>query len=196
MDHTQARFNAVPGALTVAGGAIAVIGCLLPWGELSPGQSGLFSPETSNAIDESPFDLGWFALAAGMALVAAGIVLLFLSAPPVWRVIGEVAIVVGLVPILVGGYNVATKDRKVDEIIRNEVEESTGQRLTDPELDRFRAELERIGIEVTLELGVYLTILGGLVGVAGGLIALRAGKPQPAVPGGPSGLGPEEDRTT
>jgi hypothetical protein len=223
--HTEPRIDVVPGIVTVAGGAITVIGCLLPWGRLSPGQSGLFAPVAHNAIEE-PFELGWFALGAGIALTVCGVLLLFMNNWSWRRAIGEAAIVVSLVPIFVAGYNIATFDQKVDEVIRVGVEESIGRRLTDQELERFRAEIERIGIDVSLQFGVYLAILGGLGGVAGSLLTLRPGgsreragggsgfEPSPPPiqaptpprqapetwqvpePGPPGGQGPEEDPAT
>jgi hypothetical protein len=221
MNRTSARLDAVPGMGIAAGGALAAIGCLLPWERFSPGQSGLFDPRTRNALEE-PFDLGAFALGAGMALAVAGIAWLFLKAPSVRRVMGEVATVIALIPILVAGYNIATMDEKFDEVFRVALEEATEQRLTDSEVDLARAELERLGIEVSLQPGIYLTLVGGLIGLAGSLMALRPKKtraaagtsgyeppaPAPASsperpdvrsapePGGPSGPGAEEDRPT
>jgi hypothetical protein len=186
MNRTSARLDAIPGMGILAGGALAVIGCLplLPWERFSPGQSGLFDPRTRNAL-EDPFDLGVFALGAGIALVVAGIVWMFLKAPAVRRVIGEVATVIALVPVLVAGYNIATMDAKFDEIFRIALEEATEQRLTDSEVDLARATLERLGIKVSLQPGIYLTLVGGVIALAGSLMALRPRKTQPAagVPG-------------
>lgn len=181
MNHTSGRFDAVPGMGIVVGGALAAIGCLplLPWERFSPGESGLFDPRTRTALQD-PFDLGAFALGAGIALVVAGIVWLFLKAPSARRVIGEAATVIALVPILVAGYNIATMDRKIDEVFRAALEEATGQRLTDSEVGLARAELERLGIKVSLQPGIYLTVVGGFVGLAGSLMALRPRKAQPA----------------
>jgi hypothetical protein len=183
MNGTQARSNPLPGIVTVAGGVLVLITCFLPWGKVSAGQSGLFPEETGNAID---FEFGWFAVAAGVALVIAGIVMLVRSVPSVWRAMGALAIVSGVLAIIVTGYNIATKDRQVDNAIRDGIEESTGQVLTDQQLEAVKVELERIGIEVSLRFGIYLTILGGLVGLAGGLLALRTKESQPI--GGMSGF--------
>lgn len=219
MNHTQASSNPVPGIVTVAGGAVVLIASFLPWGRVTAGQSGLFPEETGSAPD---FDFGWFAVAAGVALVVAGIVMLARNVPPVWRAMATLAILSGAIAVLVTGYNIATKDRQVDNAIREGIEETTGQQLTDQQLEAVKAELERIGIEVSLQFGIYLTILGGLAGMAGGLMALRSRKPQPAAgtagfeppapptapltqapdvwgapePGGPSDQGSEEDRPT
>jgi hypothetical protein len=185
MNQTQARSNTLPGIVTVVGGVIVLITSFLPWGKVSAGQSGLFPEETGTAVD---FDFGWFAVAAGAALVIAGIVMLARSMPSVWRAMGTLAIASGLVTILVTGYNIATKDRQVDDAIREGIEETTGQQLTDQQLEAVKVELERIGIQVSLQFGIYLTILGGLVGIAGGLLALRARETQPAA--GVSGFEP------
>jgi hypothetical protein len=185
MNGTQARSNPLPGIVTIAGGAIVLITSFLPWGKVSAGQSGLFPEETGNATD---FDLGWFAIAAGAALIVAGVVMLARNLPSVWKTMGGLAIAAGLVAILVTGYNIATKDRQVDDAIRDGIEESTGQQLTDQQLEAVKAELERIGIEISLQFGIYLTILGGLVGIVGGLIALRTKGTQPA--GAVSGFEP------
>jgi tryptophan-associated transmembrane protein len=222
MNGTQGRSNPLPGVLTVAGGMLVLITCFLPWGKVSAGQSGLFPEETGNAID---FDFGWFAVTAGVALLVAGIVMLVRNVPSIWRAMGALAIASGIVAIIVTGYNIATKDRQVDNAIREGIEETTGQQLTDQQLEAVKAELERIGIEVSLQFGIYLTILGAVVGLAGGLIALRTKEPQPTreasgfepppstvqapppppqapetwqvpEPGTPRGGGPEEDRTT
>jgi hypothetical protein len=181
MNRSSVRLDAIPGIGILAGGALAAIGCLplLPWSKLSPGQSGLFDPRTRNALEE-PFDLGAFAMGAGIALVVAGILWLFLKAPSVRRVIGEVATVIALVPILVAGYNIATMDEKFDEVFRVALEEATEQRLTDEAVDLARTELERLGIKVSLQPGIYLTLVGGLLGLVASLMALRPRKTQPA----------------
>jgi hypothetical protein len=219
MNQAQGSSNPVPGILTVTGGAVVLIASFLPWGKVTAGQSGLFPEETGSAPD---FDFGWFAIAAGLALVAAGIVMLAANLPSVWRAMATLAIVSGAIAVLVTGYNIVTKDRQVDNAIREGIEETTGQQLTDQQLEAVKAELERIGIEVSLQFGIYLTILGGLAGLVGGVMALRSKKVQPAAgmsgfeppatppasspekpgvwsapePGGPGGQGSEEDRPT
>jgi hypothetical protein len=174
MEGAQARTNPLPGILALVGGGIVLIASFLPWGKVSAGQSGLIPEETGNAAE---FDFGWFAVAAGAVLLVAGVVMLIGRAPSAWRALGVVAIVAGVIAILVAGYGIVTKDRKVDDAIREGVEETTGQRLTDEQLDQVKAQLQLLGIEVSLQFGIYLTMLGGLVGAVGGILALRAGEP-------------------
>jgi len=169
MEHDRARTNTLPGVLALAGGVLAVIACFLTWGTASPGQSGLFAEESLNATD---FDFGWFAIAAGVALLGAGVIWLAGRAS-MERPLAVVAIVAALAVVLITILNVATKDQQVDDSLRRDFEQAAGRPPTEEEFALVKAELERLGVAVTLEFGIYLTLLGGVMGAAGGLLGLR-----------------------
>lgn len=183
MDHAHARANPLPGILAAAGGVVVLVASFLPWFKADFGQLTSTSA-TANATDVT---LGVVAIAGGVVLVAAGVFLLIGTASR--RALGIVLLVAGLNPVGIAVYNLATKDQQVDAELRTLIERSTGQEATDEQLALVKQQLDVIGVETSFQIGIHLTILGGLAGMAGGMLALSAKEARPAP--SEAGFGPQ-----
>lgn len=156
----------VAGALALAGGAVAVVGSFLAWAEISAGP---FS-EQARGID------GWegkATLIGGAVVVAAGARVLAGSHQAVARLRPGAAIG-GLVVAGVGIYTALTvRDQLLDVAA----------------VDLPRAEVERALdtglLELSIAVGLYLVIAGGVQGVLAALLVLGVRDEAPA----PSGAG-------
>jgi hypothetical protein len=155
----------VPVVATAVGGVVAVTGSLLPWFRAGFPQR----PETSYAVE---LRLGWFAVAGAGVLLLSGVLLFGPLAPSTRRAVAVVAVAAGVASALVAAYNLATRDQQVDDAIRDAVGETTGQQITDEQLGLARRALDIAGVEFSYQLGVYLTLAGGLVGATGGAFAV------------------------
>jgi hypothetical protein len=152
------------GALALAGGVLAVVGSFLSWAEVSAGPF----TEQARGID------GWegkAAIVSGVVMGAAGIRVLAGSHQAMARLRPSAAIG-GLVAVGVGLYTALT--------VRDQLVEAVATKLP-------RAEVERaLGsglLELTIGLGLYLVIAGGLQGVVAALVALGF-RDEPVAPSG------------
>ncbi len=152
------------GALALAGGVLAIAGSFLPWAEVTAGPF----TEQAKGID------GWegkAAIVAGAVMVTAGIRVLAGSHQAMARLRPGAAIG-GLVAAGVGVYTAVTiRDQLVDvaatELPRVEVERALDNGL----------------LQLTIAIGLYLVIAGGIQGIAAALVALGA-RDEPVAPSG------------
>ncbi|HET7929573.1 MAG TPA: hypothetical protein VFM40_08490 [Actinomycetota bacterium] len=148
--------SVLAGALALAGGVLAIVGSLLVWAEVSAGPF----TEQARGID------GWegkAAIVSGVVMAAAGIRVLAGSRQAMTRLLPSAAIG-GLVALGVGVYTIVTiRDQLVDaaasEIPRAEVERALDSGL----------------LELTIGIGLYLVIAGGVQGIVAALVALGSG---------------------
>jgi hypothetical protein len=141
------------GALALAGGVLAVVGSLLVWAEVSAGPF----TEQAKGID------GWegkAAIVSGVVMVAAGIRVLAGSHQAMARLRPSAAIG-GLVALGVGLSTTLTiRDQLIDAVAR-EIPRAEVERALDSGL-----------LELTIGIGLYLVIAGGVQGVVAALVAL------------------------
>ncbi|HET9248852.1 MAG TPA: hypothetical protein VFP13_02770 [Actinomycetota bacterium] len=153
------------GALALAGGVLAVVGSFLAWAEVSAGP---FS-EQAKGVD------GWEGKASilgGAVMAAAGIRVLVGSHQAMARLRPSAAIG-GLVAAGVGLYTALTvRDQLVDAA-------STG--LSRSEVERA---LDSGMLELSIGVGLYLVIAGGVQGILASVISLGA-RDEPVAPSGP-----------
>jgi hypothetical protein len=141
------------GALALAGGVLAVVGSFLPWAEISAGPF----TEQAKGID------GWegkAAIVAGAVMVAAGIRVLAGSHQAMARLRPSAAIG-GLVAVGVGLYTAIT--------IRDQLVEAVAAELPRAEVERA---LDSGLLQLTIGIGLYLVIAGGVQGAVAALVAL------------------------
>ena len=141
------------GALALAGGVLAVVGSFLPWAEVSAGPF----TEQSKGID------GWegkAAIIAGAVMVAAGIRVLAGSHQAMARLRPGAAIG-GLVAAGVGVYTALT--------IRDQLIDAAASELPRAEVERA---LDSGLLQLTIAIGLYLVIAGGVQGVVAALVTL------------------------
>ena len=165
-------------ALAVPGGVVIVIGSILSWAKASV--TGFSA--TAKGIN------GW----EGKATILGGVILLIggiaaLAAPGARALLRALAIVGGGIAAGVGIHTALTaKDQVIDDAASE-----IGKQLGIP-FNQARASVQQAidqgALKISLEVGLYLVIVGGLVGIAAGLLALARRAPSPPL-ATPSGAG-------
>ena len=133
---------------------LAVVGSFLAWAEISAG------PFTEQAKGVDGWE-GKATIVAGAVMVAAGIRVLTGSHQAMARLRPSAAIG-GLVAVGVGLYTVLT--------IRDQLVEAAATELPRAEVERA---LDSGLLGLTIGIGLYLVIAGGVVALAGGIAGLR-----------------------
>jgi hypothetical protein len=152
------------GALALAGGVLAVVGSFLAWAEISAG------PFTEQAKGVDGWE-GKATIVAGAVMVAAGIRVLTGSHQAMARLRPSAAIG-GLVAVGVGLYTVLT--------IRDQLVEAAATELPRAEVERA---LDSGLLGLTIGIGLYLVIAGGVQGIVSALLALGS-RNEPAASSG------------
>jgi hypothetical protein len=152
------------GALALAGGVLAVVGSFLAWAEISAG------PFTEQAKGVDGWE-GKATIVAGAVMVAAGIRVLTGSHQAMARLRPSAAIG-GLVAVGVGLYTVLT--------IRDQLVEAAATELPRAEVERA---LDSGLLGLTIGIGLYLVIAGGVQGIVAALLALGS-RGEPAASSG------------
>jgi len=151
------------GTLALAGGVLAVVGSFLSWAEVSAGSF----TEQARGID------GWegkAAIVSGVVMVAAGI--RALGSHQAMARLRPSAAIGGLVAVGVGLYTALT--------IRNQLVETMATKLPRAEVERA---LDSGLLELTIGIGLYLVIAGGVQGVVATLVAFGF-RDEPVAPSG------------
>ena len=171
MNHTEsATSTPVAGILGLVGGTLMALGSFLAWAEVSGGGTSV----TAKGVDGSD---GYITLVAGLVAVVAGLVM----ARGTRRVLAVLVILAGIVGGGIGLYDALTaKDSVLDaaaEELAPSFEASAQQVRTvlDQAIDAGQ-------LSVSIGIGLYAVISGGVVALAGGILGLR-GSGGPAVPG-------------
>jgi hypothetical protein len=171
MNHTEsATSTPVAGILGLVGGTLMALGSFLAWAEVSGGGTSV----TAKGVDGSD---GYITLVAGLVAVVAGLVM----ARGTRRVLAVLVILAGIVGGGIGLYDALTaKDSVLDaaaEELAPSFEASAQQVRTvlDQAIDAGQ-------LSVSIDIGLYAVIGGGVVALAGGILGLR-GSGGPAVPG-------------
>jgi hypothetical protein len=162
--------------LMIGGAAVAVVGCLLPWFAVHADFSALGGEgarvSTASGLDTSD---GKIFLLVAVGIAAMGVVVL-LSRVRSARLASSVVAVLG--SLFLGGvaiYDAATPQAQAIEEVSNELGSGTGaaavRRLVEGLFDRGF-------IEIDVQAGLWLVIVGAAVALIGGLIA--AATPTPA----------------
>jgi len=169
MNHRESSTRAsIGGILAIIGGALLAVGSFLPWAEVSWGGTSV----TAQGIDDS---YGYFTLAAGSFALVVGIVM----TRGAKRELAVLAVLAGLVGGGVGLYEALTiKDSVLDaaaEQLAPSFERSTEQ---------VRAALDQaieIGeLSLSINIGLYAVIAGGVVALLGGIVGLAGSPSEPA----------------
>jgi len=163
-------------AIGAAGAILATVACFLPWIRLDLGRFAVFLGTTSHSITASAKGMGII----GSVAVAASIVMLLcvaglLAGGPslrtacAWVLAGAgVAVAAAAVTAL------ATKGARADQVLRAAWQAGAGHALPAAQFDRLRDVLARLGSTSSAGIGIYLALLGGILGAAGGVLAIVA----------------------
>jgi hypothetical protein len=170
MDNTEnVTRTPVAGILGIVGGALMVVGSFLAWAEVSGGGTSVIA----KGIDDRH---GYITLVAGIVAVVAGIVM----AMGTTRVLAVLVILAGIIGGGIGLYNALTAKDSVLDAAAEELAPSFGASAQE-----VRTALDEVidagQLSVSIGVGLYVVIGGGVVALAGGILGLRSG--EQAVPG-------------
>jgi hypothetical protein len=171
MDHTQ-NVTRIPvaGVLGVVGGALLAVGSFLDWAEVSGGGTSV----TASGVDGSD---GYITLIAGIVAVVAGLVM----GKGTRRMLAVLVILAGIVGGGIGLYDALTAKDSVLDAAAEELAPTFG--ATTQQVRTVLDEAIDAGqLSVSISIGLYVVIAGGVVALAGGILGLR-GVGEPEVPG-------------
>jgi hypothetical protein len=172
MNHTDSVTSTpVTGIIGLVGGALMALGSFLAWAEVSGGGTSV----TAKGVDGSD---GYITLVAGLVAVVAGGVVI---ARGTRRVLAVLMILAGIVGGGIGLYDALTAKDNVLDAAAEELAPTFGASA-----EQVRTALDQAidagQLSVSISIGLYVVIGGGVVALAGGIIGLR-GSGEPAVPG-------------
>jgi hypothetical protein len=176
MEQSVARPSApIAAILAICAGALLAIGSFLAWAEVSGGGTSV----TASGVDGSD---GWITLVCGASVLLVGITFLRASGR---RAIATLAVVAGLIGAAIGLYDALTAE---DRVLDDAAEELAVQFGGTPQ--EVRALLDQAidagELGISISVGLYLVIVGGVLGVVGGALGMRrVPEPAPALPVAP-----------
>ena len=144
--------------LALAGGVAAGVGSLLAWAEISAG------PFTEQARGIDSWE-GKVTLIAGIVM-AGGAVRVFLQRPRAASGLAVRGVLGGLVALGVAAYTAATARDQLRVAAETQLSRGQVERALDSGL-----------LELSLALGLFVVIAGGVQGVLGGLLSIGTGSP-------------------
>lgn len=162
MDHTESVTpTPVAGILGVVGGALLALGSFLTWAEVTGGGTSV----TAKGVDGSD---GYITLFAGLVAVVAGIMM----ARGTRRVLAVLVILAGIVGGGIGLYDALTAKDSVLDAAAEELAPTFGASAQE-----VRAALDQAidagQLSVSISIGLYVVIGGGVVALVGGIVGLR-----------------------
>jgi len=171
MDHTENLTRTpVAGILGIVGGALMALGSFLAWAEVSGGGTSV----TAKGVNGSD---GYVTLVAGLVALVAGI----LMAKGTKRVLAVVVILAGIVGGGIGLYDALTAKDSVLDAAAEELAPTFGASAQQVRTVLDQA-IEAGQLNISISIGLYVVIGGGVVALAGGILGLR-GSGEPALPG-------------
>lgn len=173
MDHTEGSTRAPVGAiLAIVGGALLAIGSFLAWAEVS----GEGTTVTAKGVDGSD---GYITLAAGAVALLVGIAMTRRTK----RMLAVLVILAGIVGGGIGLYDALTAKDSVLDAAAEELAPTFGVSA-----EEVRAVLDQAidagQLSVSISIGLYVVIAGGLVALVGGILGLRGSAAEPAAASG------------
>jgi hypothetical protein len=169
MDHTEGSTRAPVGAiLAIVGGALLAIGSFLAWAEVSGGGTSV----TAKGVDGSD---GYITLAAGAVALLVGIAMTRQAK----RMLAVLVILAGIVGGGIGLYDAMTAKDSVLDAAAEELAPTFGASA-----EEVRAALDQAidagQLSVSISIGLYVVIAGGVVALIGGILGLRGSTAEPA----------------
>lgn len=180
MEHTETASRApLAGILAIVGGALLAIGSFLAWAEVSGGGTSV----TAKGVDGSD---GYITLAAGIIAIVLGIVL----SRGTKRVLAVLVILAGIVGGGIGLYDALTAKDSVLDAAAEELAPSFGTTA-----EQVRTVLDQAidagQLSVSISIGLYVVIAGGVVALVGGILGLRGSAGEPMVPARSAATAPQ-----
>jgi hypothetical protein len=170
----------------VVGGVVAIVGALLSWVSLSAGSVGA---TRGGRIALNGVDLtdGKVVLVAGVVAVAAAVVAWFVRHREVRVVLGVLGVLAGLVVVVLPIVDAVTPSRSAGAVAAQVADQFN---ITVRRAEAIlRAFVARGAVSVSPQVGLYLSVLGGVVMLAGGIaVAFAAGSRRAFVSGSGPGM--------
>ena len=162
MDHTEGSTRAPVGAiLAMVGGVLLAVGSFLAWAEVSGGGTSV----TAKGVDGSD---GYITLAAGAVALLVGIAMTRQAR----RMLAVLVILAGIVGGGIGLYDALTAKDSVLDAAAEELAPTFGASA-----EEVRAALDQAidagQLSVSISIGLYVVIAGGVVALIGGIVGLR-----------------------
>ncbi len=160
-DTASSGRSPVGAILAIAGGALLGLGSFLAWAEVSGGGTSV----TAKGIDGSD---GYITLGAGIVALLVGVLLL--RQPR--RALAVLAIAAGLVGGGVAVYDALTAKDSVLDAAAEELAPTIGASAEQVRVLLDEA-IEAGQLGISLSIGIYMAIAGGLLALVGGIVSLR-----------------------
>jgi len=172
MDHTEGSTRAPVGAiLAIVGGALLAVGSFLAWAEVSGGGTSV----TAKGVDGSD---GYITLAAGAVALLVGIAMTRQAR----RMLAVLVILAGIVGGGIGLYDALTAKDSVLDAAAEELAPTFGASAEEVRVALDQA-IDAGQLSVSISIGLYVVIAGGVVALIGGILGLRGSTAEPAAAG-------------
>ena len=180
METATSRRSPLGGVLMIVGGALGAVGSFLTWADVQVADVSA----SAKGIDGSD---GYITVVGGLLLVVAGI----LAMRTTGRRVAVFGIMAGLLVAGVGIYDAVTAEDSVLDATAEEVAPQVGVPV-----EQVRTILQQSAdsgeLDISLQLGLFLVIGGGVIGTIGGVIATATANrdamaAEPTMPGAAPG---------
>jgi hypothetical protein len=169
MDDTEGSTRAPVGAiLAMVGGVLLAVGSFLAWAEVSGGGTSV----TAKGIDGSD---GYITLAAGAVALLVGIAMTRQAR----RMLAVLVILAGIVGGGIGLYDALTAKDSVLDAAAEELAPTFGASAEEVRVALDQA-IDAGQLSVSISIGLYVVIAGGVVALIGGIVGLRGSAAEPA----------------
>ncbi len=156
--------STMPHVLTTTAGLVAVAASALPW------YSWAAPPAFSSDIRGFSTTEGRITALLGILLLALGLFMLLRRGATMRASAPVLVLVLSLALTALSLYNVARQDSKLTDAIRRAVEEAMG-RASPRTVGEVESEFARLGLRLSLGVGVYLAVGSGLLGIVAAFAA-------------------------
>ena len=182
MNGTEMKRPTAAAAIMVVGGVAMALGAVLTFAKLDVGQL----PIDARSIGGLDTPDGKLFLGVGIALVVLG-GLMWIATSAALRRVAAVLAILGAAFMLYAAIVDITgiEDESLDAIA--EAGAATTPGVT---VEQVRAALEQFNVSIKPGIGLYIVLAGAALGVIGGVLALLAKRPEPALPAAPPPPGP------
>ncbi len=181
MMQERSSSSTLAAGLAVVGGIAAAVGSILAWAKASAGPFSV----SAKGID------GWegkVTLVGGIIMLIAGVTA-FVGARGAKARMRVSTLIGGLAAAGVGIYTAVTAEDQVIEGAAGEIAKQLGISLSEATASAEQA-VDKGLLSISLSIGLYLVIAGGIIGILAGVLALTGKEMVPAMPGpAPSGAG-------
>lgn len=182
MNGTEMKRPTVAAAIMVLGGVAMALGAVLTFAKVDVGQL----PIDARSIGGLDTPDGKLFLGVGIALVVLG-GLMWIATSAALRRVAAVLAILGSAFMLYAAIIDITgiEDESLDAIAEAGAATTPGVSV-----EQVRAALEQFNVSIKPGIGLYIVMAGAALGVIGGVLALLARRPEPALPAAPPPPGP------